>query len=103
MTMPKEPIDTVHPDGNAKDQRIYWKADHIAGQISASLTSLSRTVDDYSETSKKELITAKQEKAYERIKNFRTELLDYRKTFDLLKKDREDSVCTFTQLVLPHT
>ena len=67
----------------------------ITGQISASLTSLSRTIDDYSETAKKELIPTKQEKAYERIKNFRAELLDYRQTFDHLKKDREDSVSTY--------
>ncbi|KAI4096264.1 MAG: hypothetical protein LQ344_001090 [Seirophora lacunosa] len=66
----------------------------LQGQISASLTSLSRTIDDYSETAKNELIHAKQEKAYERIKNFRAELLDYRQTFDQLKKDREDSVRT---------
>ncbi|KAL9001665.1 MAG: hypothetical protein Q9188_005369 [Gyalolechia gomerana] len=66
----------------------------LQGQISASLTSLSRTIDDYSETAKKELISAKQEKAYERIKNFRSELLDYRQTFDHLKKDREDSQTT---------
>ncbi|KAI4205462.1 MAG: hypothetical protein LQ348_001182 [Seirophora lacunosa] len=66
----------------------------LQGQISASLTSLSRTIDDYSETAKNELIHAKQEKAYERIKNFRAELLDYRQTFDQLKKDREDSQTT---------
>ncbi|KAL8654508.1 MAG: hypothetical protein Q9210_001453 [Variospora velana] len=66
----------------------------LQGQISASLTSLSRTIDDYSETAKKELIQAKQEKAYERIKNFRAELLDYRQTFDHLKRDREDSQAT---------
>ncbi|KAL8778013.1 MAG: hypothetical protein Q9213_007611, partial [Squamulea squamosa] len=63
----------------------------LQGQISASLTSLSRTIDDYSETAKKELIPTKQEKAYERIKTFRHDLLDYRQTFDRLKKDREDS------------
>ena len=48
---------------------------------------------------KKELIPAKQEKALERIKNFRGELADYRQTLERLKKDREDnvympSVCT---------
>lgn len=41
---------------------------------------------------KKELVPAKQEKARERIKNFRSELVDYRQYFDRLKKDREDSV-----------
>ena len=64
------------------------------GQISASLTSLSRTIDDYSETAKKELIPTKQEKAHERLKTFRSDLLEYRQTFDRLKKDREDSVRT---------
>lgn len=41
---------------------------------------------------KKELIPTKQEKAYERIKNFRGELADYRQTLDRLKKDSEDIV-----------
>ncbi|KAL8900312.1 MAG: hypothetical protein Q9192_001135 [Flavoplaca navasiana] len=63
----------------------------LQGQISASLTSLSRTIDDYSETAKKELIPTKKEKAHERIKTFRSDLLDYRQTFNRLKKDREDS------------
>ncbi|CAO1600266.1 Protein transport protein bos1 [Xanthoria calcicola] len=66
----------------------------LQGQISASLTSLSRTIDDYSETAKKELIPTKQEKAHERIKTFRSDLLEYRQTFDRLKKDREDSQTT---------
>jgi len=63
-----------------------------AGQIAASLASLSRTVDDYSALSKKELIPAKQEKAFERVKNFRAELGDYRQQFDGLRKVREDAV-----------
>ena len=41
---------------------------------------------------KKELVPAKQEKAQERIKNFKSELADYRGTLDRLKKDREDAV-----------
>lgn len=64
----------------------------IIGQISASLTSFSRTIDDYSELAKRELIPAKQEKAHERIKTFRAELLEYRQYLDRLKKDREDTV-----------
>ncbi|KAI4276306.1 MAG: hypothetical protein LQ337_002573 [Flavoplaca oasis] len=66
----------------------------LQGQISASLTSLSRTIDDYSETAKKELIPTKKEKAHERVKTFRSDLLDYRQTFNRLKKDREDSQTT---------
>lgn len=64
------------------------------GQIAASLSSLSRTIEDYSALSKKELITEKQEKAFERVKNFRTELADYRAQFERLRKEREEAVCT---------
>ena len=62
------------------------------GQVAASLASLSRTIDDYSALSKRELIPEKQEKAFERVKNFRTELQDYRQHFDQLRKEREDAV-----------
>lgn len=62
------------------------------GQISTTLTSFSRTIDDYSETAKKELNPAKQEKAWERIKNFRAEILEYRQRFDSLKSQREETV-----------
>jgi hypothetical protein len=63
------------------------------GQIAASLSSLARTIDDYSALSKKELIPEKQEKAFERVKNFRTELADYRAQFERLRKEREEAVC----------
>lgn len=64
------------------------------GQIAASLSSLSRTIDDYSALSKKELIPEKQQKAFDRVKNFRTELADYRAQFDRLRKEREEAVCS---------
>ncbi|EGC46702.1 synaptobrevin [Histoplasma capsulatum var. duboisii H88] len=63
----------------------------LQGQISASLASFSRTIDDYSSLSKQELIPAKQELAFERLKNFRTELADYRQLFDRLRKARDDA------------
>jgi hypothetical protein len=66
----------------------------ITGQISATLTSFSRTIDDYFETSKKELNAAKQEKAKDRIKAFKNELQDYRQQFDALKRSREEAVCS---------
>jgi golgi SNAP receptor complex member 2 len=37
---------------------------YLIGQIQVSLTSLSRTVDDYHNMAKREIIVAKQEKAY---------------------------------------
>ena len=41
---------------------------------------------------KRELIPAKQEKAKERVKNFRRELEEYRAQFNKLKRDREEAV-----------
>ena len=67
----------------------------LLGQLAASLASLSRTVDDYSALSKKELIPEKQQKAFDRVKNFRSELADYRIQFDRLRKEREDAVCVY--------
>ena len=64
---------------------------------------MSRTLDDYAELAKKELVPAKQEKAHERLKNFRTELADYRQSFDRLKKDREDSVRLSDAVLEPST
>lgn len=73
---------------------ILGLTDLSTGQIAASLASLNRTIDDYSALSKKELIKEKQEKAFERVKNFRNELADYRTQFDRLRKEREEAVCT---------
>jgi hypothetical protein len=64
----------------------------FAGQISASLASFSRTIDDYSGLAKSELIPEKKEKAIEREKNFRTALSDYRQQFERLRKEREEAV-----------
>ncbi|KAJ5736437.1 uncharacterized protein N7483_001562 [Penicillium malachiteum] len=63
----------------------------LQGQIAASLASLSRTVDDYSALSKKELIPEKQQKAFDRVNNFRSELTDYRAQFERLRKEREEA------------
>lgn len=65
----------------------------LQGQISASLTSFSRTIDDYGKLAKQEPIQTKQEKAFERIKNFRGELDEYRESFQRIKSANEDVVC----------
>jgi hypothetical protein len=41
---------------------------------------------------KRELIPAKQEKAFERVKTFRSEITEYRQQFEHLKAEREESV-----------
>ena len=45
---------------------------------------------------KRELIPAKQEKARERLKNFRAELSDYQETFQRLKGSHEENVQSHT-------
>ncbi|KAI1851525.1 hypothetical protein JX265_012393 [Neoarthrinium moseri] len=61
------------------------------GGLSASLTAFSRTLDEYNQLAKQELVIAKQEKAYERLKNFRSELAEYREQFNALKADGAES------------
>lgn len=61
------------------------------GQLSASLTAFTRTVDEYNALAKQELNPAKQEKAFDRIRNFQTELGEFRAQFDSLKAAREEA------------
>ncbi|KAH8705954.1 putative v-SNARE protein Bos1 [Talaromyces proteolyticus] len=63
----------------------------LQGQISASLASYARTIDDYSTLAKSEIIAEKKEKAAERERNFRTALTDYRQQFERLRKEREEA------------
>lgn len=73
----------------------------LLGQISASLASFSRTIDDYDGMVKKELVPAKQEKGIERVKNFRAELAEYRERFAGLKNEREETVSKISFITLP--
>lgn len=61
------------------------------GSLSASLTAFSRTLDEYNQLTKQELVIAKQEKAYERIKNFRAELSDFREQSNALRAEHDES------------
>jgi len=63
------------------------------GQISASLTSFARVIDEYNKLAKQEPVETKKDKAVERVKNFKTELSEYRDRFDALKKESEVRVC----------
>ncbi|RMZ85245.1 hypothetical protein DV738_g315, partial [Chaetothyriales sp. CBS 135597] len=64
----------------------------LQGQISTTLTSLSRTIDDYQFLSRSEPNPEKKEKAEERLKNFKADLASYRAQFDELKKEREAAI-----------
>lgn len=57
----------------------------LSGQLSASLSGLSRTVDDYENMAKRELHIQKREKALQRVKKFREEERDMRMTFTSIK------------------
>ena len=62
------------------------------GQISASLASLSRIVEDYDSMARRELVPAKQEKAFTRVKLFRKEIQEYRTQFEKLKGEKSTAV-----------
>ena len=64
----------------------------LQGQISASIASLSRTINDYDTMARRELIPAKKEKAEQRVKNFRKEMAEYRAQFEKLKGQRQEAV-----------
>ncbi|KAG9697124.1 histidine kinase, partial [Aureobasidium melanogenum] len=64
----------------------------LQGQLTTSLTSFSRTLDDYSRSAQQELVPEKAQKAQDRLTNFRAELLDYRSRFALLKAEHEEKL-----------
>ncbi|KAF2668675.1 synaptobrevin [Microthyrium microscopicum] len=66
----------------------------LLGQVNASLTSFSRTIDDYNKLAKQELVPEKQTKAYERVKTFKSELGDYRDRMDRLKNEASERQAT---------
>ena len=70
----------------------------MTGQISASLASFSRTVDDYNKLAKQEIVPEKQTKSLERVKTFKTELSDYRDRFERLRRETEDRVSIESRL-----
>ncbi|KAH8603133.1 synaptobrevin [Bisporella sp. PMI_857] len=63
----------------------------LLGQISASLTSFSRTLDSYASLIKTELNAAKKAKAEERLQNFRQELQEFREGYLELKRQGEEA------------
>jgi Golgi SNAP receptor complex protein 2 len=63
----------------------------LQGQIAASLAALNRTVDDYDSMAKKEMIKAKQEKAFMRVQKFRADYNDLRAQFERAKVDANNA------------
>jgi Golgi SNAP receptor complex protein 2 len=65
---------------------------HLQAQINASLATFTRTIDDYGKLAKQEPVQTKQEKAFERLKTFRSELDEYRESFKRIKSVNEEVV-----------
>ncbi|UNI15915.1 protein transport protein bos1 [Purpureocillium takamizusanense] len=61
------------------------------GNVSASLASFTKTLDEYNHLARQEIVVKKQEEAFERVKRFRDDLSDFRAQIDGLKKAREDA------------
>ncbi|GAB7359083.1 hypothetical protein MBLNU230_g5155t1 [Neophaeotheca triangularis] len=61
----------------------------LQGQLTTSLNSFTRTLDDYTKAISLELVPEKKTKGEERLSNFRSELLDYRSRFAELKHEKE--------------
>ncbi|TKA30186.1 hypothetical protein B0A50_02905 [Salinomyces thailandicus] len=63
----------------------------LQGQITTSLTSFARILDEYQKNNDVELVPEKADKGRERITKFREELLEYRSRFAELKHEREQA------------
>ncbi|KAG5990249.1 hypothetical protein E4U54_004146 [Claviceps lovelessii] len=61
------------------------------GNISASLSSFSKTINEYNHLARQEIVSRKQEEAFARVKRFRQDLSDFRSQLDGLKQAREEA------------
>ncbi|KAL2106047.1 hypothetical protein VUR80DRAFT_7392 [Thermomyces stellatus] len=62
------------------------------GNVSASLASLSKSVDEYAALTPHELVPKKQEEAAARVARFREELGEFRSRVEAVKRAREEAV-----------
>ncbi|KAF2772184.1 V-snare-domain-containing protein [Teratosphaeria nubilosa] len=63
----------------------------LQGQLATSLTSFTRTLDDYQKNIDVELVPENATKGQERITKFRSDLLEFRSRFAELKHEREQA------------
>ncbi|KAL5622801.1 hypothetical protein FOBRF1_002051 [Fusarium oxysporum] len=61
------------------------------GNVSASIASFTKTLDEYQSLARQEIVPKKQEEGFERVKRFREDLSDFRTQVDSLKKVRDDA------------
>lgn len=61
------------------------------GNVSASIASFTKSIDEYQNLARQEFVEKKKEEAHERAKRFREDLSDFRTQVDSLKKARDDA------------
>ncbi|RCH92159.1 protein transport protein bos1 [Rhizopus azygosporus] len=62
----------------------------LQGQISASFNTLQRSIDDYENLAKREMVPLKKETALTRVSKFRQDLQEMRTQFEFTKKQQEN-------------
>lgn len=77
--------------GSAEEDLILDKAS-LNGQIVVSLSALSRTIDDYEDMAKKELVQEKQERALQRVDRFQKEYATLKQAFNTAKQQQQAQV-----------
>ncbi|TQV94020.1 hypothetical protein V2A60_002912 [Cordyceps javanica] len=61
------------------------------GNVSVTLATFSKAIDEYHSLARQEIVPKKQEEAFERVKRFREDLVGFRSQVDNLKKAREEA------------
>ena len=61
----------------------------LQGQITASFNTLQRSIDDYDNLAKREVVAVKKETALTRVSKFRRDLQDMKTQFESIKKQQE--------------
>jgi golgi SNAP receptor complex member 2 len=62
------------------------------GNVSVSLSSFSKALDEYNQLARRELVPAKQEEGLARVKRFKEDLAGFRAQLDSLKISRDEAV-----------
>ncbi|KAM3453836.1 hypothetical protein MY3296_003497 [Beauveria thailandica] len=61
------------------------------GNVSVTIATFTKAIDEYHSLARQEIVPKKQEEAFERVKRFREDLAGFRGQIDNLKKAREEA------------
>ncbi|OAQ97703.1 hypothetical protein LLEC1_03190 [Akanthomyces lecanii] len=61
------------------------------GNVSVTLATFTKAIDEYNSLARQEIVPKKQDEAFERVKRFRDDLAGFRSRVDNLKKAREEA------------